>query len=142
MFCFVFNFYWSIADLQCCVVSDVQKSESIIHIYMSILFQVIFPFRLFQNIEQSSLCYTVVPCSLLVAFLLSICKILILWNRDRLTVHLSCFFILLRTARLHAPASLVLRHIHRLSFSCWIIVEVCVSLTDPAHKTAHCECPS
>ena len=28
---------------------------------LSILFQILFPFRLLQNIEQSSLCYTVGP---------------------------------------------------------------------------------
>ena len=31
---------------------------------LSILFQVIFPFRLLQNIEQSSLCYIVGSCRL------------------------------------------------------------------------------
>ena len=30
--------------------------------FFSILFQIIFPFRLLQNIEQSSLCYTVSFC--------------------------------------------------------------------------------
>ena len=34
------------------------------HIYVSILFQILSPFRLLQNIEQSSLCYTVGPCGL------------------------------------------------------------------------------
>ena len=32
------------------------------HIHVSILFQIIFPFKLLQNIEQHSLCYTVGPC--------------------------------------------------------------------------------
>ena len=33
------------------------------HIYLYLLFfYIIFPFRLLQNIEQSSLCYTVGPC--------------------------------------------------------------------------------
>ena len=41
------------------LVSGIQQSDSVIHIQVSILFQVIFPFRLLQNIEQSSLCYTV-----------------------------------------------------------------------------------
>ena len=44
------------------LVSGVQQSDSVIHIHVSILFQVIFPFRLLQNTEQSSLCYTVGPC--------------------------------------------------------------------------------
>ena len=38
----------------------VQQSDSVIHV--SILFQILFPVRLLQNIEQSSLCYTVDPC--------------------------------------------------------------------------------
>ena len=33
-----------------------------LHVYMCILFQILSPFRLLQNIEQSSLCYTVDPC--------------------------------------------------------------------------------
>ena len=32
------------------------------HIHVSILFQILFPFRLLHNIEQSSLCCTVGPC--------------------------------------------------------------------------------
>ena len=44
------------------LVSGVQQSDSVIHIHVSILFQVLFPLRLLQNIELSSLCYTVGPC--------------------------------------------------------------------------------
>ena len=44
------------------LVSGIQQSDSVIHIYVSILFQILFPFRSFQNIEQNSLCYTVGPC--------------------------------------------------------------------------------
>ena len=40
--------------------SGIQHSDSIIYIY--ILFQVLFPSGLFQNIEYSSMCYTVGPC--------------------------------------------------------------------------------
>ena len=46
------------------MVSGVQQSDSVIHIHVSILFQILFPLRLLQNIEQSSLCYTVGPCCL------------------------------------------------------------------------------
>ena len=42
------------------LVSGVQQSDSVIHIDVSILFQILFPIRLLQNIEQSSLCCTVV----------------------------------------------------------------------------------
>ena len=44
------------------LVSGEQQSDSVIYIYVSILFQILFPFRLLQNIEQLSLCYTVDPC--------------------------------------------------------------------------------
>ena len=44
------------------LVSDVEQSDSVIHIAVSILFQILFPFRLLQNIEQSFLHYTVGPC--------------------------------------------------------------------------------
>ena len=42
------------------LVSGVQQSDSVIH--TSILFQILFPFRLLQNIEQSSLCSTAGLC--------------------------------------------------------------------------------
>ena len=51
------------------LVSGVQQSNSVIHIHVYILFQILFPFRLLQNIEQSSLCYTVGPCWLSIIFL-------------------------------------------------------------------------
>ena len=44
------------------LVSGVQQSDSVIHKLLSLLFQILFSFRLLQNIEQSSLCYTVGPC--------------------------------------------------------------------------------
>ena len=44
------------------LVTGVQQSNSVIHIRVSILFQILFPFRLLQNTEQSSLRYIVGPC--------------------------------------------------------------------------------
>ena len=44
------------------LVSGEQQSDSVTHIHVSILFQILFPFRLLQNIVQSSLCYTVGSC--------------------------------------------------------------------------------
>ena len=44
------------------LVSGVQQSDSVIHIYVSILFQILFPFVLLHNIEQSSLCCAIGPC--------------------------------------------------------------------------------
>ena len=43
------------------LVTGVQQSDSVIPIQVSILFQFLFPFKLLQNIEPSSLCYTVGP---------------------------------------------------------------------------------
>ena len=42
--------------------SVIQESDSVIYTHVSILFQILFPFRLLQNIEQSSLCSAVGPC--------------------------------------------------------------------------------
>ena len=52
------------------LVSGVQQRDSVIYIHVSILFQILFPFRLLHNIEQSSLCYTVGPCWLSILFYL------------------------------------------------------------------------
>ena len=40
------------------LVSDVQQSDSVIHMYISIVFQILFHYRLLQAIEYSSMCYT------------------------------------------------------------------------------------
>ena len=39
------------------LVSTLQQGDSVIHIHISILFQMLFLFRLLHNIKQSSLCY-------------------------------------------------------------------------------------
>ena len=44
------------------LVSGVQKSDSIIHMHVSILSQILFTVRLLCNVEQSSLWYTIDPC--------------------------------------------------------------------------------
>ena len=46
------------------LVLGVQQSESVIHIHISTLFQILFPHRPLQSIEQSFLCYTVGPYQL------------------------------------------------------------------------------
>ena len=51
------------------LVSGVQQSDSVIHIHVSILFQILFTFRLLQSIEQSSLCCTVSPCWLSILYI-------------------------------------------------------------------------
>ena len=42
-----------------------------IHLYINILFQILFPYRLLQNIEYSSLCYEVSPCRLSILYIVS-----------------------------------------------------------------------
>ena len=51
----------NIIDLQCCISFWYTQSDSVVHIHVSILSQILSPFRLLLNIEQSSLCYTVCP---------------------------------------------------------------------------------
>ena len=55
------------------LVSGIQQSDSVIHIDASILFQILFPFRLLENTEQSSLCYTVGPSWLFIFNTRSVC---------------------------------------------------------------------
>ena len=42
--------------------SGEQRRDLAIRMYLSILSQIPFPFRLPHNIEQSSMCYTIGPC--------------------------------------------------------------------------------
>ena len=56
-FFFNFLFYIGVSLINNVVlVSGGQQSDSIIHIHVSILFQILFPTRSLHNIEQSSLC--------------------------------------------------------------------------------------
>ena len=50
------TFYWHVIDLKW--VSGVQPSKSVIHIHISALFKILFPYRPLQSSEQSSLCYS------------------------------------------------------------------------------------
>ena len=60
---FKFLFYVGVELINNVVlVSGVQQGDSVIHIHVSIHFQILFPLRLLQDIEQSSLCYTIGPC--------------------------------------------------------------------------------
>lgn len=56
---FQINSYWSVVDLQRWVSSGVPQSETAIHIHISAVSQILFPYRSLQNIGQSSLCSTV-----------------------------------------------------------------------------------
>ena len=53
------KFYQSIVDLECCVSFKCTANKSVIHIHISILFQILFLYRLLYSIEQISLHYTV-----------------------------------------------------------------------------------
>ena len=44
------------------LVTGVQQSKSVIPMQVYILIQIVFPLGLLQNIELSSLCYTIGPC--------------------------------------------------------------------------------
>ena len=68
-FILILNFYWSIVDLQCCVsFRCTTVNQLYIYIY-PLFFQILFPYRSLQSIEQSSLCYTVGPYLLSVSFI-------------------------------------------------------------------------
>ena len=54
------------------LVSVVWRSDSVIHTYIFILFQILFSYRFSQNTEQSSLCYTIAVIQLLVICLIYI----------------------------------------------------------------------
>ena len=62
-------FYRSIINLQCCVnFRCTAKWFSYTYIYIY-FFQILFPYRLLQNIEYSSVCYTIGPCWLSILFI-------------------------------------------------------------------------
>ena len=74
-----FNFFFIEVELiyNIMLVSGVQQSDSDIYIcicvcvcvYIYILFQILFPYRLLQNIQYSSLCYTVNPHCLSILYI-------------------------------------------------------------------------
>ena len=51
------------------LVSGVQQSDSVLHTYMSILFQILCPYMLLQDTEHSSQCYRVGPCWLSILYI-------------------------------------------------------------------------
>ena len=68
---FFFNlFYWSTVDLQCCVnFCCIAKWFS--YTYMYVLFHIFLHYGLSQDIEYSSLCYTVEPCCLPILYIIA-----------------------------------------------------------------------
>ena len=67
-FFLIFILYRGIIDEQCCVTFRC-TANCFSYKYASIRFQILSPFRLLQNILQSSLCYTVGPCWLSIKYL-------------------------------------------------------------------------
>ena len=45
------KFYWSIVDLQIVIISAIQQSDSVMCMHISVLFQILFPYRWSQNID-------------------------------------------------------------------------------------------
>ena len=64
---FDFFFNWSIVDLSCCI-SFGYIAQWFNYIYF---FQILFPYRLLQNVEYSSLFSTVGPCWLSVLYIVT-----------------------------------------------------------------------
>ena len=75
-FCFFFFFFsyfcWSIVDLQYCFsFSCTAKwfSYTYIYVHIYILFSIFFHYSLLEDIDYSSLCYTVNPCCLSILYM-------------------------------------------------------------------------
>ena len=68
----IFLFYWCIADLQCCVnFFCTAKWFSYTYIYIHSFFNILFHHGLSQDIEYSSLCYTIGPCCLSILYIIA-----------------------------------------------------------------------
>ena len=57
------------------LVSGVQQRDSVLHIHMFILFQILSPHRLPQNVEESPMFYTLSPCWLYYVY--SVCVLIL-----------------------------------------------------------------
>ena len=68
------------------LVSSVQQSDSVIYV----LFQMIFQYRLLQDIEYIALCYIVVPCYLTVSYI--VVEYLLISLEDIVCFLLNCLF--------------------------------------------------
>ena len=61
---FIYLFNWNIVELQYHV-----NFRCTAHLFNYIILQILFPYRLLQNIEYGSLCYTVNPCCLSILYI-------------------------------------------------------------------------
>ena len=59
--CAIWEAYIGAQFIKNVLVSGVQQRDSVAHIHVFIIFQFFFLFKLLQNIEQSSSCYTIGP---------------------------------------------------------------------------------
>ena len=59
-----FTVFWDLVDLQCCAYFRCTAKRFSYTCICICFFQILFPYRLLQNIEYSSLWYTVGPCCL------------------------------------------------------------------------------
>ena len=67
---FLFFFNRNVVDLQCCV-NFCRTAKWFSYTYIYILFYILFHYGLSQDIEYSSLCYTVGPCCLSSLYILA-----------------------------------------------------------------------
>ena len=56
------------------LISGIQHSDSVTRVHSFILFQILFSYRLSQNVEWSFRCYTVGPCWLSILYIV-VCEI-------------------------------------------------------------------
>ena len=93
------------------LVSAVQQSESIIHIHISTLFQILFPYISLHSIEQSSLCYTVR------SYQLSILYIVVLYMSIPISQFIPPAFLLNLSQSFHLSAYVTHLFLHVVHFS-------------------------
>ena len=67
------TFCWSIVDLQNCVSFSCTAVFSYTYWHISILFQILFHYRLLQDVDYTSVCYTVGPCYLSILYI-AVCR--------------------------------------------------------------------
>ena len=61
----IFLLKYSWFTMLCCF----QVYSKVIKLYLYIFFQTFFPYKLLQNVEYSSLCYTIGPCWLSILYI-------------------------------------------------------------------------
>ena len=69
---YIFKIYFIEVELiyNVVLISSVQQSDSVIHIYVCICFYILLHYGLLQDIKYSSLCYTARPCCLSILYII------------------------------------------------------------------------